>query len=101
MAVSRVRFYSFNLNKGFLISCLRSCQSEKFLYYTRLDVPELSQLHNTQHHYPAAPYHSALPCGQGPGATRAAVPTQPASRQPPGSSVLVCQTLFDGRDIAQ
>lgn len=100
MAVSRVRFYGFNLNKGFLISCLRSCQSEKFLYYTRLDVPELSQLHNTQHHYPAAPYHSALPRSQGPSTTRA-VPTQPASRQPPGSSVLVCQPFLDGRDIAQ
>ena len=47
MAVSRVRLYGFNLNKGFLISCLRSCQSEKFLYYTRLNVPELSQ-HTTR-----------------------------------------------------
>lgn len=39
--------------------------------------------------------------GQGPSTTRAAVPTQPASRQPPGSSVLVCQPVLDGRDIAQ
>lgn len=30
----------------------------------RLEVLELSQLHNTQHHYPAAPYHSArVPAG--------------------------------------
>lgn len=58
VSLPRVCFYGFNLNKGFLISCLRSCQSEKFLYYMRLQVLELSQLHNTQHHYPAAPYHS-------------------------------------------
>lgn len=51
-------FYSFNLDDGFLISCLRSCQSEKFLYYMRLEVLELSQPRNTQHHYPAGPYHS-------------------------------------------
>lgn len=48
-------FYGFNLNKGFLISCLRSCQSEKFLYYMRLEVLELSRLPNTQHHYPGCP----------------------------------------------
>lgn len=53
-------FYSFNLDDGFLISCLRSCQSEKFLYYMRLEVLELSQPRNTQHHYPTGPYHSVL-----------------------------------------
>lgn len=40
-------FYGFNLNECFLISCLQSCQSEKYLYYMRLAVPELSQHYNT------------------------------------------------------
>lgn len=79
----RVCFYGFNLNKGFLISCLRSCQSEKFLYYMRLEVLELSQRHNTQHHYPAAPYHSVPlrlrgpvpPCRSVPAASLPAPPT--------------------------
>lgn len=40
-------FYGFNLNECFLISCLQSCQSEKYLYYMRLAVPELSLHYNT------------------------------------------------------
>lgn len=43
----RVHFYGFNLNEFFLISCLQSCQSEKYLYYMRLAVPELSLHYNT------------------------------------------------------
>lgn len=42
-----VHFYGFNLNECFLISCLQSCQSEKYLYYMRLAVPELSHHYNT------------------------------------------------------
>lgn len=86
MSLPRVCFYGFNLNKGFLISCLRSCQSEKFLYYMRLQVLELSRLHNTQHHYPAAPYHSGwracgIRCHHLPRPRH-----QPAVLQPPGSA---------------
>lgn len=43
----QAHFYGFNLNERFLISCLQSCQSEKYLYYMRLAVPELSQHYNT------------------------------------------------------
>lgn len=45
--IPSVHFYGFNLNECFLISCLQSCQSEKYLYYMRLAVPELSQHYNT------------------------------------------------------
>lgn len=40
-------FYGFNLNECFLICCLQSCQSEKYLYYMRFAVAELSLHYNT------------------------------------------------------
>lgn len=77
-ASTRVGFYGFNLNKGFLISCLRSCQSEKFLYYMRLKVFELSRLHNTQHHYPSCPLSLSAGALQDPGATCVTASSLPA-----------------------
>lgn len=58
VAVSR-HVYGFNLNEALLISCLRSCQSEKFLCWRReARRPQLSSS-ATQHaaSFPAAPYH--------------------------------------------
>lgn len=74
-------FYGFNLNKGFLISCLRSCQSEKFLYYMRLEVLELSRLPNTQHHYPGCPLSLSAGAPVGCRAPLARPRRQPASLQ--------------------
>lgn len=80
VAVSRAHVYGFNFAGALLISCLRSCQSEKFLCYTRLGVPESYLSYTTRSVIPPLPLITRHRCVAGPGATRAAAPP---TRRPP------------------